>query len=70
MLQASLPQVLDYITPYVKSSVSTGYINDLCHDYILKNNAIPAPLNYRGFPKSTCISVNHVVYHEYLEQNS
>ena len=55
--------VLDYITVYVKSGVSTGYLNDLCHDYILKNNAIPAPLNYRGFPKSTCISVNHVVCH-------
>ena len=49
--------VLDYITSYVKSGVSTGYLNDLCHDYILKNDAIPAPLNYRGFPKSTCISV-------------
>ena len=55
--------VLDYITSYVKSGVSTGYLNDLCHDYILKNDAIPAPLNYRGFPKSTCISVNHVVCH-------
>ena len=44
--------VLDYITSYVKSGVSTGYLNDLCHDYILKNDAIPAPLNYRGFPKS------------------
>ena len=55
--------VLDYITSHVKSGVSTGYLNDLCHDYILKNGAIPAPLNYRGFPKSTCISVNHVVCH-------
>ena len=56
-------KVLDYITDYVKVGVSTGYLNDLCHDYIIKNNAIPAPLNYRGFPKSTCISVNHVVCH-------
>ena len=56
-------EVLDYITSYVKSGVSTGYLNDLCHNYILKNDAIPAPLNYRGFPKSTCISVNHVVCH-------
>ena len=55
--------VLDYITQYVKSGVSTGYLNDLCHNYIIKNNAVPAPLNYRGFPKSTCISVNHVVCH-------
>ena len=36
--------VLDYITQYVKSGVSTGYLNDLCHDYIIKNNAVPAPL--------------------------
>ena len=56
-------EVLDYITDYVKPNVSTGYLNDLCHEFILKNNAIPAPLNYRGFPKSTCISVNHVVCH-------
>ena len=56
-------EVLDYITDYVKPNVTTGYLNDLCHDFILKNNAIPAPLNYRGFPKSTCISVNHVVCH-------
>ena len=55
--------VLDYITPYVKPEVTTGYLNDLAHDYILSNNAIPAPLNYKGFPKSTCISVNHVVCH-------
>ena len=55
--------VLDYITPYVKPEVTTGYLNDLAHDYILNNNAIPAPLNYKGFPKSTCISVNHVVCH-------
>ena len=47
----------------MKKGVSTGRLNDLCHDYIIKNDAIPAPLNYRGFPKSTCISVNHVVCH-------
>ena len=40
-----------------------GYLNDLCHNFIIKNNAIPAPLNYRGFPKSTCTSLNHVVCH-------
>ena len=56
-------EVLDYITDYVKPNVTTGYLNDLCHDFILKNNAIPAPLNYKGFPKATCISVNHVVCH-------
>ena len=56
-------KVLDYITQYVKKGVSTGHLDDLCHDYIIKNHAVPAPLNYRGFPKSTCISVNHVVCH-------
>ena len=55
--------VLDYITPFVKPKVTTGSINDIAHEYIIKNGAIPAPLNYKGFPKSTCISVNHVVCH-------
>lgn len=56
-------QVLDYITEYVKEGVSTGYLNDLCHDFIVKHGAIPAPLNYHGFPKSICTSINHVVCH-------
>lgn len=56
-------EVLDYIEPFVKVGVSTGYLNDLCHNFIIGHNAIPAPLNYNGFPKSTCISVNHVVCH-------
>ena len=56
-------QTLDYITPYVEVGVTTDKLNQLCHDFIIKNNAIPAPLNYRGFPKSICTSVNHVVCH-------
>ncbi len=56
-------EVLDYITDYVKVGVATNHLNDLCHDFIIKNNAIPAPLNYRGFPKSICTSVNHVICH-------
>ncbi|KAB2837169.1 MAG: type I methionyl aminopeptidase [Caedimonadaceae bacterium] len=56
-------QVLDYITPYVKSGISTGEIDRLCHDFIISHNAIPAPLNYKGFPKSVCTSVNHVICH-------
>lgn len=56
-------EVLDYIEPFVKVGVSTGYLNDLCHNYIIEHDAIPAPLHYHGFPKSTCISVNHVVCH-------
>ncbi len=54
---------LDYITPFVKPGVTTGELDVLCHDYITKAGAIPAPLNYKGYPKSTCISVNHVVCH-------
>lgn len=56
-------QVLDFITDYIQSGVTTNYLNDLCHDFIVSNNAIPAPLNYRGFPKSICTSINHVVCH-------
>lgn len=56
-------EVLDFIDPYVDVGVSTDYLNDLCHNFIIEHKAIPAPLNYHGFPKSTCISVNHVVCH-------
>ena len=55
--------ILDYITPFVQPGVSTGELNDLCHAEIIKQDCIPAPLNYRGFPKSICTSVNHVVCH-------
>ena len=54
---------LDYITPFVQVGVSTLYLNDLCETYIRDHGAIPAPLNYKGFPKSICTSVNHVVCH-------
>ena len=54
---------LDFITPMVKVGCNTAEIDRLCEKYIRENNAIPAPLNYRGFPKATCISVNHVVCH-------
>jgi methionyl aminopeptidase len=56
-------EVLDFITPHVVPGVSTGELDKLCHDFIVDHNAIPAPLNYRGFPKSICTSVNHVVCH-------
>ncbi|MFO1391055.1 MAG: type I methionyl aminopeptidase [Agitococcus sp.] len=56
--------VLMMIGTYVKAGVSTEELNQICHDYIVNvQNAIPAPLNYRGFPKSICTSVNHVVCH-------
>jgi len=57
-------QVLQMIEPYVQPGVTTGELNDICHRYITEEqDAIPAPLNYRGFPKSICTSVNHVVCH-------
>jgi methionyl aminopeptidase len=56
-------QTLDLIAEYVKPGISTDELNTICHDFIIKNNAIPAPLNYRGFPKSICTSINHVVCH-------
>ena len=55
--------VLDMIGQHVVEGVSTGALDDLCHDFILAHGATPAPLNYKGFPKSTCISLNHVVCH-------
>jgi methionyl aminopeptidase len=56
--------LLDMIGPYVQPGVSTGELDQICHDYIVNvQRAIPAPLNYRGFPKSICTSVNHVVCH-------
>jgi len=56
--------VLVMIEPHVKAGVSTDYINNICHEYIEKEqHAIPAPLNYNGFPKAICTSVNHQVCH-------
>lgn len=56
-------QVLDFIGPFVKPGVTTDELNTLCHNFIIEHGAIPAPLNYRGFPKSICTSINHVVCH-------
>lgn len=56
--------VLDMIEPYVKSGITTEELDRICHDYIVNvQHAIPAPLNYHGFPKSICTSVNHQVCH-------
>jgi methionyl aminopeptidase len=56
--------VLDMIGSYIVPGVTTEELNARCHDYIVNvQKAIPAPLNYRGFPKSICTSVNHVVCH-------
>lgn len=57
-------EVLDMVTEYVKPGVTTDELNTLCHDYITNvQQATPAPLNYRGFPKSICTSLNHQVCH-------
>lgn len=57
-------EVLDMITPYVKSGVETDELDKICHNYIVDvQKAIPAPLNYHGFPKSICTSINNVVCH-------
>ncbi len=56
-------EVLDFITPHVEPGVTTDALDKLCHDYIVERGAVPAPLGYRGFPKSICTSVNHVVCH-------
>jgi methionyl aminopeptidase len=56
-------QTLDFIAPYVKPGVTTGELDKLCHDFIVERGGVPAPLGYRGFPKSVCTSVNHVVCH-------
>ncbi len=55
---------LEMIEAYIKPGISTGELDKICHDYTINvQDAIPAPLNYRGFPKSICTSVNHVVCH-------
>lgn len=56
-------QTLDFITPHVVPGVTTEELDNLCHQFILDHGAVPAPLNYKGFPKSICTSVNHVVCH-------
>ena len=57
-------EVLDMITPHVVAGITTGELDQICHDFIVnEQDAIPAPLNYRGFPKSICTSVNQQVCH-------
>lgn len=57
-------EVLEMIGSHVVPGVSTGKLDQICHDYIVnEQKAIPAPLNYNGFPKSICTSINHVICH-------
>jgi methionyl aminopeptidase len=62
-------EILDELKDKIKPGISTLEINDFCHKMITDNNATPAPLNYKGFPKSICTSVNHVVCHGIPSQN-
>jgi methionine aminopeptidase, type I len=55
--------LLDYLTEYVKEGVSTAELDRLAYQFTVEHGAIPAPLNYEGFPKSVCISINDVVCH-------
>lgn len=56
--------VLEMLAPHVKAGVTTEQLDRIAHDYIVnEQGAVPAPLNYHGFPKSICTSVNHVVCH-------
>jgi len=57
-------EVLEMIGEHVKPGITTGELDHICHDYIVNTQqAIPAPLNYNGFPRSICTSVNHVICH-------
>ncbi|QHC35712.1 type I methionyl aminopeptidase [Komagataeibacter xylinus] len=56
-------RTLDMITPHVREGVTTGELDRLIHDYMIANGAVPATLGYRGYPASSCISINHVVCH-------
>jgi methionyl aminopeptidase len=56
-------ETLDMVALHVRPGVTTGTLDRLCHDFITAHGAVPAPLNYRGFPKSICTSINHVVCH-------
>lgn len=61
-------EILDELPELIAPGVTTEAINDYCHRRIVKAGAIPAPLNYKGFPKSVCTSVNHVVCHGIPEE--
>ena len=56
-------ETLDMIAAHIRPGITTGEIDTLCHDFMIAHGAIPATLGYRGYTKSTCTSVNHVVCH-------
>ncbi len=56
-------QVLRYLEPYIIQGTNTDHLNDLAHKFIISHQAIPSPLNYHGYPKSICTSLNNIVCH-------
>ena len=56
-------ETLDLVEAQIKPGLTTDEINTIVHEYTLRHGAVPAPLNYRGFPKSVCVSINEVVCH-------
>ncbi len=56
-------ETLDLVAPHIRPGVTTDEINALVHDFTVRHGAVPAPLNYRGFPKSVCVSINEVICH-------
>jgi methionyl aminopeptidase len=57
-------EALEMISPYVKAGITTEELDQICHDFIVNTQkAIPAPLNYHGYPKSICTSINHQICH-------
>ena len=63
-------ETLLYIEPFIREGVSTEYLDSLIHQYMVERGAIPATLNYNGFPKSCCISLNEVVCHGIPSQST
>ena len=56
-------ELLDYITPFVVPGARTGDLDDLCDSFTREHGGVSAPLGYRGYPRATCMSINHVVCH-------
>ena len=56
-------ETLDRVEAHIRPGITTDSINTLVHDFTIKNGATPAPLNYKGFPKSVCVSINDVICH-------
>ena len=56
-------RTLDLVEPEIKVGIATDELNRIVHEFTIKNGAVPAPLNYRGYPKSVCVSVNEVICH-------